>query len=185
MTAHEFTPWGKTPRLFRDIVVTEKIDGTNAAIHVSPDGEITAQSRTRIVTPERDNHGFARWAHENGPLLAVLLGEGLHFGEWWGQGIQRGYGLTEKRFSLFNAHRHKGKNTRIGGVLVSPVPVLYHGPFSIPDIRHIMNTLAVFGSVASPGFPTPEGVCVYHAASRQIFKATLDGDDAGKWEAVS
>jgi hypothetical protein len=30
----EFREWPKTPRLFRTIVVTEKIDGTNAAIHV-------------------------------------------------------------------------------------------------------------------------------------------------------
>lgn len=185
MTAHEFTAWGKTPRLFRSMVITEKIDGTNAAINVGPDGEITAQSRTRIVTPEKDNHGFARWAHENGPALGELLGEGLHFGEWWGQGIQRNYGLTEKRFSLFNAHRHKEANARIGGVLVAPVPVLFQGVFSTPDIGIELNRLAVLGSFAAPGFPNPEGICVYHAASRQIFKVTLDGDDAGKWEATS
>lgn len=183
MTAHTFTAWGKTPRLFRDIVVSEKIDGTNAAIHIGEDGEVTAQSRTRIVTPEKDNHGFARWAHENGAVLALLLGPGLHFGEWWGQGVQRGYGLTEKRFSLFNTHRHKDVHVRIGGALVSTVPVLYHGPFRDGEIRHWLTHLAEFGSVAAPGFPTPEGVCVYHAASRQIFKATLDGNDAGKWEA--
>jgi hypothetical protein len=36
----EFQPWPKTPRFFRDIVITEKIDGTNAAvlIHEYPFG---------------------------------------------------------------------------------------------------------------------------------------------------
>jgi hypothetical protein len=30
----EFIAWPKTQRLFRDIIVSEKIDGTNAAIHI-------------------------------------------------------------------------------------------------------------------------------------------------------
>ena len=106
---HEFTPWPKTARLFRDIVVTEKLDGTNAAIHISagyevafPDafelkpGEaivdgrlwrLSAQSRKRIITPDNDNFGFAAWVYDNAAELVSLLGEGLHFGEWWGRGI--------------------------------------------------------------------------------------------------
>jgi hypothetical protein len=32
----EFEGWPKTPRLFRDMIVTEKIDGTNAAVIVQP-----------------------------------------------------------------------------------------------------------------------------------------------------
>lgn len=35
----------------------------------------------------------------------LKLGKGYHYGEWWGKGIQRGYGLEEKRFSLFNVSR--------------------------------------------------------------------------------
>ena len=52
--------------------------------------------------------GFARWVETNRERLITLLGPGLHFGEWWGSGIQRGYGLTkgDKRFSLFNVERH-------------------------------------------------------------------------------
>jgi hypothetical protein len=55
-----FQPWPKIPRLHRSIVITEKIDGTNACVVISPDGtEIAAQSRTRVITPEQDNAGFA------------------------------------------------------------------------------------------------------------------------------
>ncbi len=32
------------------------------------------------------------------------------------------------------------------------------------------------GSVVSPGFMRPEGIVIFHVASGQIFKATLDGD---------
>ncbi len=35
-----FKPWPKIPRLRRDIVITEKIDGTNAIIHVAEDGTL-------------------------------------------------------------------------------------------------------------------------------------------------
>jgi hypothetical protein len=101
----EFVPWPKIHRLFRDVIITEKIDGTNAAIGISDDGEVHAQSRKRIITPADDNYGFAKWVHANAAVLAEHLGPGLHFGEWCGLGINRGYGLPEKRFALFNAAR--------------------------------------------------------------------------------
>ncbi|MDX3551000.1 RNA ligase family protein [Streptomyces europaeiscabiei] len=208
MTAHEFAPWPKTTRLFRDIVVTEKIDGTNAAIHISAlrcemeewteyppeawscvvDGVryvISAQSRKRIITPGKttDNYGFAGWVYDNAAALVSLLGEGLHFGEWWGQGIQRGYGLDERRFSLFNTERHGHiQDAYVGAVRVGSVPVLYQGPNDTAAIRTELHCLKTWGSAAVPGFLRPEGVCVYHSASRTVTKVTLDANDAGKWE---
>ena len=114
------------------------IDGTNAAIGVSDDGVVYAQSRTRILTPDFDNFGFARWVSENDLLLAKL-GRGLHFGEWWGRGIQRGYGLEGKRFSLFNTHRwaYDPEGVAILDSLkpflsIDVVPVLYRGPMTGP-----------------------------------------------------
>src|SRR5437868_5114667 len=123
----EFQPWPKVARLNRDITITEKIDGTNAAIGVTDDGEVYAQSRTRLITPKDDNFGFARWVAERAESIKETLGPGLHFGEWWGPGIQRGYGVTDKRFSLFRAAVYAE------AVATSPdlrvVPVLYNGPF--------------------------------------------------------
>lgn len=201
---HEFTPWPKTARLFRDIVVTEKLDGTNAAIHISagyevafPDafelkpGEaivdgrlwrLSAQSRKRIITPDNDNFGFAAWVYDNAAELVSLLGEGLHFGEWWGRGIQRGYGLNERRFSLFNTERHDGVGAFVGAVWVEPVITLYQGPNDTAVVKRIMAQLAQHGSVTVSGWPTPEGICVYHTATRSVSKVTLDNNDAGKWE---
>lgn len=185
----EFVAWPKTPRLFRDITVTEKLDGTNAAIHFVPNTgpmegtfTVTAQSRNRIIQPGSDNYGFAHWVHTNASELFALLGPGLHFGEWWGKGIQRGYGLDERRFSPFNTHRHRGVSAFVGDVLVQPVPVLWQGTFREDKIRECLNDLKAEGSEAAPGFPDPEGVCVYHHATRTVFKVTLDGNDAGKWE---
>src|SRR5574337_513380 len=83
--------------------VTEKIDGTNAVITILEDGTFLTGSRNKWITPEDDNFGFSRWAHNNKEEL-MKLGVGSHYGEWYGCGIQRGYGLSEKRFMLFNNH---------------------------------------------------------------------------------
>lgn len=201
---YTFTPWPKTPRLLRDVTVTEKIDGTNAAVAVVRVGDIAnddiagakvigtangwlavfAQSRKRLITPEADNAGFARWVWANAAEIVEALGEGLHFGEWWGSKIGRKYGYAsgERFFSLFNTDKHADTDAAIGGVRVRPVPVLYRGPMNTAVIHHELSKLRQGGSVAAPGFANPEGVCVFHHASRQVFKATLDANDAGKWE---
>ena len=101
----EFVAFPKIPRLVRDIIITEKIDGTNASVYVGEDGQVMAGSRSRWITPTDDNFGFAKWVAANADELRTGLGIGTHYGEWWGAGVQRKYGLTEKRFSLFNVSR--------------------------------------------------------------------------------
>jgi hypothetical protein len=87
----EFTEFPKMARLTREVIVTEKIDGTNAQIFIGEDGTIMAGSRTRWITPQDDNFGFAGWVDAHRDEL-LTLGPGRHFGEWWGAGIQRRYG---------------------------------------------------------------------------------------------
>lgn len=183
--ATEFRPWPKTKRLFRNIVVTEKLDGTNAAIHVNEAGvAVAAQSRNRLIFPGADNYGFAGWVHNNAAELGELLGPGVHFGEFWGKGIQRNYGLSERRFSLFNTDRYRHVSGDVSGVLVNAVPILYEGVFSEYEITLALSMLHDGGSYAAPGFSNPEGICVYHTQTRNVFKVTLDNNDAGKWEAA-
>ena len=119
----EFEKFGKISRLSRDIVITEKIDGTNAQVMIinkaqyeeenynpnNPDmtrmyledvkGQavyenfeywILAGSRKkRLDTSSKgDNFGFAKWVRANGEEL-IRLGEGIHYGEWYGLDIIR------------------------------------------------------------------------------------------------
>ena len=93
-TNREFIEFPKMARLSRECIITEKIDGTNASICITEDGQVRTGSRTRWITPQDDNFGFSAWAHANKEYL-MQLGKGLHFGEWWGSGIQRGYGLPK------------------------------------------------------------------------------------------
>ncbi len=177
----QFEEFPKIARLSRECVVTEKIDGTNAQIIIATDGRVAAGSRTRLITPTDDNFGFARWVSENSVALAELLGPGRHFGEWWGSGIQRGYGLKEKRFSLFNTHRWGALEPN---GLVSVVPILHEGLFDTAVIQATLTLLGAEGSRAAPGFMKPEGVVIFHKAANAMFKKTLDKDDEWKGKGV-
>ena len=174
----EFVPFQKIPRLSRECVITEKLDGTNASVYIGEDGTFLIGSRNRWITPEDDNYGFARWAHDHREEL-LLLGHGHHFGEWWGAGVQRRYGLTEKRFSLFNTHRWSDE-AGVRPACCHVVPVLYQGIFHSEAVKDVLLRLEIDGSVAAPGFMDPEGVIVYHAASGALFKKTVKGDEEGK-----
>ena len=173
----KFEEFPKIPRLNREIIITEKIDGTNASIHIAEDGSVYAGSRSRWITPENDNHGFAKWVKANEDALRTGLGFGTHFGEWWGAGIQRRYGLAKKRFSLFNVHRWTDD---VRPSICHVVPTLYRGAFNQAQIILALEKLRAYGSVAAPGFINPEGVIVFHVPSQTMFKATLDKDDEPK-----
>jgi hypothetical protein len=202
----QFEGFPKIARLNRDIVITEKIDGTNAQVFIRAfgDGETTdappvttaaehwlwAGSRNRWITSEKDNFGFASWVQQNAEGLVETLGPGRHFGEWWGPGIQRGYGLPSKRFSLFNVSQWswlanaaaRAARPEVPEAL-SVVPVLYEGPWFVdgrwaPEAAK--DALREHGSAASPGFMRPEGIVVFHTASGNLFKSTLEKDEKPK-----
>jgi len=175
-----FVPFPKMPRLSREAIVSEKIDGTSGCIFISDADEsgkttMMVGSRNRWISPDDDNHGFARWAYDHQAEL-MELGPGRHFGEWWGKGIQRGYGLKERRFSLFNVARWGVSRPNCCHV----VPVLWSGNFEMIWIEDIMHNLAINGSVAAPGFTNPEGIVVFHTAANFGFKKTFEKDDCGK-----
>lgn len=204
----EFQPWPSISRLNKDAIYTEKIDGTNAAVvieqyqpvwyaegsdipirNVEIDGtvySVWAQSRKRFIYPGDDNFAFAHWVDKNAENLVRLLGVGRHFGEWWGSGIQGGYGLPkdERRFSLFNVKRWEHTLTHEHGHEMIPelylVPVLGKSTFSTVTAKLLVEYLREHGSEASPGFKKPEGVVVFHTASGTPYKTFLENDDIHK-----
>ena len=172
----DFKGFQKVPRLSRPIIITEKLDGTNASIYIGEDGAFLVGSKNRWITPAVDNFEFALWANWNKDEL-LKLGPGHHFGEWWGKGINRGYGVDSRTFSLFNTSRWNEDNKP---ECCSIAPVLYSGVFDLSSIGCILHYLKVDGSVASPGFMDPEGIIIYHSASRSYFKKTIKDDEKPK-----
>lgn len=219
----DYPAFGKIPRFHRDVVITEKIDGTNGLVSIEDVTAIShlgarstqdlverigdttyiegtetvlaikAGSRNRWLSPgKEDNYGFAAWVHSNAEEL-VQLGPGNHYGEWWGQGIGRKYGLDHKRFSLFNSGRWYDamENDEAPDFCPKAVPA--------PEICHVVpvlggsdgseigaavggtiSLLRNFGSLAAEGFMKPEGIIIFHTASRQSYKVTLEKDEAPK-----
>lgn len=169
--------------------ITEKIDGTNAQIVVLNDRTVIAGSRNRwisAVPTSADNFGFAGWVRDNAGMLS-RLGPGRHFGEWWGAGIGRRYGLTERRFWLFDRHRWNPETLPEGLPReVGVVPLL-----ATCDIESLAGTMAYVegklrdeGSVAAPGWREPEGYVVQigiHGEDVVSFKVT-DSGNKSKWK---
>jgi RNA ligase len=171
----EFKPFSKIPRWSKQLaIVTEKIDGTNASIYIGPNGEMLVGSRNRWITPEQDNYGFAAWAYEHKSEL-LMLGPGHHFGEWWGLGIQRNYGLKEKRFSVFNTMRWGANN--VLPTCYQPAPVLKQVMLKDLNVDEVMENLKSTGSIAAPGFMKPEGIIIYLPHTDVLFKKTFEKDE--------
>ena len=193
-----FEPFPKLARFSHDWTVTEKIDGTNGQIIVVRKGDprlnpqidgiiietgdhyVMAGSRNRLLRPDNDNHGFAKFVADRAEEIVEKLGEGRHFGEWYGQGIgPRGYGVNPKRFALFNAGRWTGQELPDR---FDVVPILFQGYLADAAIfDNQLERLRLEGSRIAPGFMKPEGIVMYHGPSRTSFKKTFDYDEAGKW----
>ena len=178
----------KVHRYSREVIVTEKIDGTNGTIIIERHDEIdgyslAAMSKSgRVLTVDNDNYGFCRWVYDNRHELIDLLGEGIHTGEWWGKKIQRGYNQQERHFSLFNVDRWANIEQESNG-LIRCVPILWRGIFDDLKINEIMAQLLEHGSYAAPRFDRPEGVVIYHTAANIMFKKTFENDE-GKWKGI-
>lgn len=197
-----FESYPKMPRMKGALMtITEKIDGTNAQILIA-DGEVQlVGSRKREIFPDvarvvnvdgvtvtskqtLDNYGFARWVLDNEAGLVEFLGDGRHYGEWAGLGIQKNpLGLPEKMFFLFNTHRNPPEKFEAIGHHVPQlraVPVLLAGTFSMGEINLTLSGLLQFGSQVDDATTpqNPEGVVI--SAFGQKFKRTADDRPKGE-----
>ncbi len=82
-----------------------KLDGTNAAIRVVR-GQFAVQSRSRFITVDSDNYGFAAFAHnlrEWAFAAARDCTELAIYGEWCGTGIQKRCSVSQcsRMFVIF------------------------------------------------------------------------------------
>lgn len=181
----EFQPYGKTPRLNREISISEKLDGTNVGIFIDDHGAVWPQSRNRKICPGKasDHFGFARWVLDNADVLRDTLGAGRHFGEWVGPKIgPRDYGLTENHLYLFNPkHAEAVENAGLDRLHI--VPQLGVAPrFDSDFIDEVLEELIIEGSWIAPDdkYVHPEGIIVYHSASNQVFKVLSENDELPK-----
>jgi hypothetical protein len=186
MTYPDFAKWPSIQRLSSETCwITEKIDGTNGIIFVpdEPDKPILAGSRERWLSNEdgtppekgKDNYTFGAWVYERRDSLR-RLGPGYHYGEFYGAGIQRRYGLTTKRFASFEYWRD---DIQIPDVDV--VPVLYTGEPTEGILFDTLQYLKAMGSILVPGFMKPEGIVITFKNMKSAkFKKLCENDKIHK-----
>lgn len=93
---------------------TVKLHGDNAAVCVNKDGDVWCQSRRNVITPLKDNKGFATWVEDKKDIF-LKIAENFHikpskedwttciYGEWAGGDNQNGSSMQElaKEFYIF------------------------------------------------------------------------------------
>lgn len=163
MSELEFKPFSKIAKIDAlSMVITQKIHGSNAQLLVFKNSfeelDILVGSRTRWLSPECDNYGFASFIYENKQEFIDKLGEGRYYGEWAGPGINSGEGLTEKTLVLFDHYRFTPERPLPPRTKV--VPVLYKGTIKWDELDICMRDLALVGSKLVPGFIRVEGIVI-------------------------
>lgn len=158
-----------------NVIVTLKLDGTNAHIAIFPDetGKIVvlAGKRTSYCTLEQDNFGFAAFVKEHEEELIAKLGHGRHYGEWCGPGIQKCTWLKEKKLFLFDTNKANAVLPEYLGV----VPLLYAGAYNQATIDNITGQLQKIGHPLL-GNSKPEGVVLYFPELRSTKKIVFENE---------
>ena len=178
----EFKSFPKIQALHKaKMSITQKLHGTNAQVYIYLDEntgalDLKCGSRTRWISPIDDNYGFAKFVHENKQEFIDKLGEGHHFGEWIGEGINSGEGLIERQFVLFDWW--KFPQDRPLPPRTSVVPVLYNGDLNFDKIYETMNDLKENGSKLVNGFKRVEGIVVDLDGTR--YKKVFDPEET-RW----
>jgi len=126
----------------RHLVVEEKLDGANAAISFTPDGELRLQSRGHYLTGgprERQFGPFKAWAATVAHLLRPRLGDRyILYGEWLYAKHTVFYDALPHYFCEFDVFDRQEevflstdrRAELLAGAPVYSVPVLRTGPFT-------------------------------------------------------
>lgn len=163
-----------------NVTITQKLHGTNASIfifrnEVTGELDLRTGKRTSFCTPEIDNAGFANFVYSNKAEIIEKLGEGNHYGEWVGPGVNSSEGLTgEKRFVLFDVLKWQDKQLPHR---VDVIPLLYSGRYSDEKLLEIMEDLKVNGSKYVKGFMRPEGVVIHILGTNIRFKNVFAAEE--------
>lgn len=128
-----------------------KLHGTNACIS-SIGASIFFQSRERILSLEEDNAGFCKWGLDNIYALnkIVYLIRGKYkaqnvyiYGEWCGQGIQKGTALNQLAGKYFAIFEIVAINLEGNEFNIDPIQFA-------SDFKNILDNVLVIDDVVPP-----------------------------------
>lgn len=143
-----------------------KLHGACAAYSIDGDGTLTVYSRTAVITPENDFCGFARYIESNRERLISLHQPGttlIVYGEWAGQGIQKGVAVSQvdKFFAVFAARIAKSEDLEHEEFITDPEELLTY----VQDVP---------GCYVLPWFNNAEEFVVPWEADSDSFTPTIE-----------
>lgn len=166
-------------------IISEKIDGTNGLIEIN-ETNVRFGSRNRYISFSDDNAGFANFfkdyeARFKDAAKDITTDESYPlriYGEWFGRGIQRGYGLKDKFFMPFSFfYGEKLIEYQVPNVIAPNI--MYTGKFSMEVVSACMQQLKLNGSGIVKGYKQPEGIVIFFPKYNFRLKETFDG---AKWK---
>jgi len=199
------------PRIKRSLglgnmLITEKIDGTNA-MFVIEDKKLTLLGTHRrqllmigdpkliehyqhipdleyreslmAEEPRRAHFGFVGWCEDHKEELESI-GDGVYYGEWVTpevKGCQRYPYEGPPKLFLFCPQRWPEQRPQ--PACLDLVPTLYRGPFNEEMIQTVIDELDG-DSVAFPGSDNPEGIIIELLQLKKLCKWTFGGN-THKW----
>lgn len=172
-------------------VISEKIDGTNGLIEIN-ETNVRFGSRNRYISFSDDNAGFANFfrhyeARFEDVAKDIITKEPESsdesyplriYGEWFGCGIQRGYGLKDKFFMPFSFfYGEKLIEYQVPNVITPNI--MYTGKFSMEVVNTCMQQLKLNGSGVVKDYKQPEGIVIFFPKYNFRLKETFNG---AKWK---
>ncbi len=209
----EFQAWPKTPRLFRDVMITEKIDGTNACVFIREEGFGTSAgylhadppSTTAVVLgpAKMDNDDFPAneyWLYAQSRSRFVTPGsDNFGFAQWVRDSARTlvddlGPGRHYGEWWGAGIQRKYGQKEKFFS--------LFHAArwrdaeFTTPNLEVVPvlwegtfdpeDLRVILEGLEHRGSglgPVPAEGVIVQFKSGERFKVTLDNEDRGKWEA--
>ena len=148
-----------------EIIVTEKLDGSNTGVFKDSNGIVYPLTRSGYhanTSPYEMHHKFASWVMQNWMLFSDLLLPGERIvGEWLLQAHGTRYALPHVPFVVFDLMREDKRTSydellgRVNNIL--PVPHLIHRGYSLS----IDNALSMAGIYGYHGALDPIEGCVW------------------------
>ena len=166
-------------------IISEKIDGTNGLIEIN-ETNVRFGSRNRYISFSDDNAGFANFfkdyeARFKDAAKDITTDESYPlriYGEWFGCGIQRNYGLKDKLFMPFSSfYGEKLIEYQVPNVITPNI--MYTGKFSMEIVDTCMQQLKLNGSGVVKDYKQPEGIVIFFPKYNFRLKETFDG---AKWK---
>jgi len=140
--------------LENDIIIEEKVDGSNLGISLTEDYQLTFQNRSHYVTVQSAEQwkNLELWMKQHSGIYNFLSPELILFGEWMYQQHSIHYTKLSDTFLVFDIFNKKeskflsvdARNEMLEGSGLSSVPLIGRGKYELSDLQTLLSKESAF-----------------------------------------